>query len=172
MTAGEQFTIEESATISSVTYAHHRNSIALADRQILTSLSSTPVTRISNVQDGGVFTLKQGDTHTDGASHTIDLPVTDVGGTLHGELTDAGVASIAVGLRKDGGSASEISGTVTKADITHASDVTTIPLTFAADAAANQTVLDWKYDIQVTLSGGEKITKVSGNCILDLDNAT
>jgi hypothetical protein len=134
-------------------------------------------TAFSSVRPGGKLVLKGGDDYADDIVTTIILPVTDADEVVYDRLTDATTSAIkfAAGRNRQ---KNLIVGTVTKADVTKAAGVTYVPIQIAraqlvasTDPTTNRVFNDYKYDIQVTTSGGKVTTPVGGELEVEFDNA-
>jgi hypothetical protein len=124
------------------------------------------------VHPGGKLVLKGGDDYADDIQTTINLPVEDASEAVYDRLTDASTSSIkfAAGRNRV---ADLIVGTVTKANVTKADGITTVPIQIArSQLGATKIYNDYKYDIQVTTSGGKVTTPVGGELEVVLDNAS
>jgi len=134
--------------------------------------STAPAQVISPVHPGGKLVLKGGDDYADDIQTTINLPVEDASEAVYDRLTDASTSSIkfAAGRNRV---ADLIVGTVTKANVTKADGITTVPIQIArSQLGATKIYNDYKYDIQVTTSGGKVTTPVGGELEVVLDNAS
>ncbi len=128
-------------------------------------------TAFSPVRPGGKIVLKGGDDYADDIETTITLPVTDSSEAVYDRLTDASTASIkfAAGRNRV---ANVITGTVTKANITKSSGVTYVPIQIArSQLGATKIYNDYRYDLQVTTSGGKIVTPVTGELEVERDFA-
>jgi hypothetical protein len=137
----------------------------------------TGATGYSVVRPGGKIVLKAGDDYADDIITTISLPVTDADEVVYDRLTDATTSTIkfAAGRNRQ---KNLIVGTVTKADVTKSAGVTYVPIEIAraqlvasTDPTTNRVFNDYKYDIQVTTSGGKVTTPVGGELEVEFDNA-
>lgn len=137
----------------------------------------TGATGYSVVRPGGKIVLKAGDDYADDIVTTISLPVTDADEVVYDRLTAGDTATIkfAAGRNRQ---KNLIVGTVTKADVTKSAGVTYVPIEIAraqlvasADPSTNRVYNDYKYDIQVTTSGGKITTPVGGELEVEFDNA-
>jgi co-chaperonin GroES (HSP10) len=137
----------------------------------------TGATGYSVVRPGGKIVLKAGDDYADDIITTISLPVTDADEVVYDRLTAGDTATIkfAAGRNRQ---KNLIVGTITKADVTKAAGVTYVPIEIAraqlvasTDPSTNRVFNDYKYDIQVTTSGGKVTTPVGGELEVEFDNA-
>lgn len=137
----------------------------------------TGATGYSVVRPGGKIVLKAGDDYSDDIVTTISLPVTDADEVVYDRLTAGDTATIkfAAGRNRQ---KNLIVGTVTKADVTKSAGVTYVPIEIAraqlvasTDPSTNRVYNDYKYDIQVTTSGGKITTPVGGELEVEFDNA-
>lgn len=131
----------------------------------------TGATGFSAVRPGGKIVLKAGDDYADDIVTTIQLPVTDAGQIVYDRLTDATTSAIkfAAGRNRQ---KDLIVGTVTKAEVTHASGITYVPIEIArAQITSTKVFNDYKYDLQVTTSGGKVTTPVGGDLEVEFDFA-
>jgi hypothetical protein len=137
----------------------------------------TGATGYSVVRPGGKIVLKAGDDYTDDIVTTITLPVTDADEVVYDRLTDATTSAIkfAAGRNRQ---KNLIVGTITKTDVTKAAGVTYVPIEIAraqlvasTDPTTNRVFNDYKYDIQVTTSGGKVTTPVTGKLEVEADFA-
>jgi hypothetical protein len=128
-------------------------------------------TGYSTVRPGGKIALKGGDDYADDIMTTVPLPVTDASEAVYDRLTDASTASIkfAAGRNRV---ADVIVGTVNKANVTKAAGVTYVPIEIArSQLGASKIANDYRYDLQVTTSGGKITTPVTGDLEVERDNA-
>ena len=128
---------------------------------IQTSLSGASTINVtSTVAAGGDVTLHIGSDYRVRQSTSIDIPVTDVGGALRDKLQDsAQVESVIFGAGRGSG-ANEIVGTVDPADITYASDVSTIKVEVTeAQLASVRAGDDFTYHIKAIapVESGESV---------------
>ena len=137
----------------------------------------TGATGYSVVRPGGRIVLKAGDDYADDIVTTISLAVTDADEVVYDRLTAGDTATIkfAAGRNRQ---KNLIVGTVTPANVTKSAGVTYVPIEIArsqlvasTDPATNRVFNDYKYDIQVTTSGGKVTTPVGGELEVEFDNA-
>jgi hypothetical protein len=131
----------------------------------------SPALIVSPVYPGGKIVLKAGDDYTDDIVTTIQLPVTDAGQVVYDRLTDATTSAIkfAAGRNRQ---KDLIVGTVAKAEVTHAAGITYVPIEIArAQITSTKVFNDYKYDLQVTTSGGKVTTPVGGDLEVEFDFA-
>jgi len=131
----------------------------------------TGATGYSVVRPGGKIVLKAGDDYADDIVTTITLPVTDTDEVAYDRLTDASTSVIkfAAGRNRQ---KDLIVGTVAKASVTKSAGVTYVPIQIARSQITSAKVFsDYKYDIQVTTSGGKVTTPVGGELEVEFDNA-
>jgi hypothetical protein len=131
----------------------------------------TGATGYSVVRPGGKIVLKAGDDYADDIVTTITLPVTDADEVVYDRLTDATTSTIkfAAGRNRQ---KDLIVGTVTKASVSKSTGVTYVPIQIARSQITSAKVFnDYRYDIQVTTSGGKITTPVGGELEVEFDNA-
>jgi co-chaperonin GroES (HSP10) len=131
----------------------------------------TGATGYSVVRPGGKIVLKAGDDYADDIVTTITLPVTDGDEVVYDRLTDATTSTIkfAAGRNRQ---KDLIVGTVTKASVSKSAGVTYVPIQIARSQITSAKVFnDYRYDIQVTTSGGKITTPVGGELEVEFDNA-
>jgi len=138
---------------------------------ILQRIAATSMLR-SAVSVGGKLSIKAGDTYSVVDSTEIVLTITDVGAATYTEMSDAGVASISIGFRRNGGAVGEITGTIAKATLAQASDVTTAYIELPAAQTTGKGGENWNYDVQLLLSTGAKVTVLTGPAEFLEDNAS
>lgn len=182
LTSACTFTVAVGDTIDIVAVSGRTTEFTGAALTKLNTIQSSVVmqtgaTGYSVVRPGGKIVLKAGDDYADDIVTTVSLPVTDADEVVYDRLTDATTSTIkfAAGRNRQ---KNLIVGTVTKADVTKSAGVTYVPIEIArsqlvasTDPATNRVFNDYKYDIQVTTSGGKVTTPVGGELEVEFDNA-
>lgn len=133
--------------------------------------SVSPALVVSPVYPGGKIVLKAGDDYSDDITTTIRLPVSDASEAVYNRLTDSSTSGIkfAAGRNRQ---KDLIVGTVTKASVTKSAGITYVPIQIARSQITSAKVFnDYKYDLQVTTSGGKVTTPVVGELEVEFDNA-
>jgi hypothetical protein len=140
---------------------------------MLSQLSGSTIAVNQNPSPGGKIEIKSNDDYTVASGNSISLAVTDVGAVLHTQMTAALVASISIGFRMvgPGGASGDITGTIAKANITEASDVTTIPIEITNTQTTGKTPGEYQWDIQLKLTSGKYVTVLSDDALVKADNA-
>lgn len=165
--AAPTFTVAAGDAVSIIAVS----SLTLAQQAQLTSIKNStdqitgaPIEWVGSVRDGGEIQLTVGDDHISLIDHSVDIPVSDPGGTLYGKFTADGVTvQWGAGQELIGG---KILGTVT--DINYASNITTVTVEIEACKPTGNIRLPYKYQIQRTLSG-KKATLVEGTLTVRAD---
>lgn len=133
--------------------------------QILSKLNSSPINIVNNVTSGGVITTYLGDDDVD--EHTIDVPVSDTGEVLKARLDAASSVIFGAGEK---GKANEIIGTCGTAS--HASDITTIPVTITSANKKGTASDEYTYHIKTVDSSDNEHVEVEGCLKLKYERAT
>jgi hypothetical protein len=176
LAAAPSFTVAAGDTIAIIAVSGRTTEFTGSALTKLNTIQSSVVmqtgaTGYSVVRPGGKIVLKAGDDYSDDIITTISLPVTDAGEVVYDRLTAGDTATIkfAAGRNRQ---KDLIVGTVAKASVSHTAGLTYVPIQITRSQITTAKVFnDYKYDIQVTTSGGKVTTPVGGELEVEFDNA-